>query len=210
MPRLARIATGPSSREECRRLTQEIGVGPMIVPRGPFWWRIGSGVLVLATLAAVAGWAWLHHRDPALRGAWNLGLCRARLGPGRGPGTSVGEVGTRGSRSDPSPGPLDGPARPRRPGQRALFPVGIRCLAAGDLSCWDVGSTVPARRTRPAASGKRPCDSSPTTPRRSSSSSSATRRRIGLTDAALLAERLASQPGWELRGELNLGACGPN
>ena len=128
----------------------------MIVPRGPFWWRIGSGVLVLAILVSGRGVGVVAPR-PGTHGAWNLGLCRGRLGPGRGPGTSVGEVAPQDveairllARATARLG-RDGPAN-------ALFAGwDPRPCRPRTSTCWDVASTGPARRTRPDASGRRPC-----------------------------------------------------
>ena len=72
-------------------------------------------------------------------------------------------------------------------------------------TCWGSASTAPARRNRPGASGRRalPCEPDHAETIEQLIIRDTAQNR--LAEAARLAERLARQPGWELRGELDLG-----
>ena len=72
-------------------------------------------------------------------------------------------------------------------------------------SCWGVDSATRARRNRPRAIWEKGLVMEPDHPEMIEQLMIRDAAQNGLAEAAQLAERLAVQPGWELRGELELG-----
>ena len=162
-------------------------------------------MLVLATLAAVAGWVWLH-RDPALRergtsayaqGDWYQAADLARRWVKSAPRDL--EAIRLLARSTARLG-RDGPANTlfSRLGSDALQAEDLYLLGRGlDRA----GQKDAAGRLWEKALRLQP-DHADTIEQLIIRDTAQNR----LAEAAALAERLARQPGWELRGELNLGA----